>query len=105
MFGERPRDPYLSESENQRLTELERRLRIEDPALDRSLRSGRPHRGSIDPVMASVVALVATPIIVLVALLCGPGPGAAAAAVSVIVLLLQVRRSRRSSNGRPSAFR
>jgi hypothetical protein len=105
VLNEQPRNPNLSAWENQRLSEIERRMRIEEPGLDQSLRSGRPILGSIDPVVAAMVAMIATPLIVATALLFGPAAGTGAVAVALVVLYLRARRSRRTSHTRPSAYR
>jgi hypothetical protein len=87
MLDEQPDSRYLSPSEQRRLTEIEQQIRRDDPALERSLRTGRQRR-TVNPIVAAVVAIFATPIIALIYLLTGPDYGALAVAVSLAVLVL-----------------
>lgn len=105
MFNDRPHDPRLSESENRRLGELERQLRTSDPELEEALRTGRRRPGSLDPVQAALVGIIATPVILIASFLGGPVIGVIAVALALVVLFARVLLTKRSSSSGPSAYR
>ncbi|HEY4007048.1 MAG TPA: DUF3040 domain-containing protein [Pseudonocardia sp.] len=105
MFQRRPRNPNLSESENRRLHEIEQQLGMDDPHLERSLRTGRGSRNAIDPVHAGILALIATPLLLVVAYFGGPVVGAVATGVVLVGMLAWLVSHKRSGSAGPSAYR
>lgn len=105
MFQRRPRNPNMSESENRRLDEIEQQLVMDDPHLERSLRTGRGSSSRVDPVYAGILALIATPLLVVVAYFGGPVVGAVATGVVLVGMVAWLVLHKRSSSAGPSAYR
>jgi Flp pilus assembly protein TadB len=92
----------LNAAEKDRLRELERRLVINDPMLDQSLRRQRlPQAPGVDPVHLGIVGLVALPLTVVAALLGGIVVAALIGGVTLAVAMVVLTRSRRSSHHLP----
>ena len=99
----------LSAAEKDRLLELERRLVINDPMLDQSLRRQRlPEPPLVDPVHLGVVGLIAFPLVVVAALLGGIVVAALIGGVALAVAVVVLMRSRRGGSSHlppPPAYR
>lgn len=92
----------LNAAEKDRLRELERRLVINDPMLDQSLRRQRlPQAPLVDPVHLGIVGLIAFPLTVVAALLGGIVVAALVGGVTLAVAVVVLMRSRRGSSHLP----
>ncbi|HEY2203087.1 MAG TPA: DUF3040 domain-containing protein [Pseudonocardia sp.] len=105
MFDRPPHDGNLSDSERQRLDELEQRFAVEDPGLSYSLRTGRVAASRVDPAKAALVGMIATPVILLALFLGGPVPAVAASVLSLLALVITLSRTTRGPSSGPSVYR